>query len=84
MSTRAIEEYEARKVALYHSAYLLSVAAFVLFLATGCSADKDRSRSLDLAVKGSYIPGETGGTRNQLPHGGIDEKSDPTPTKPVE
>lgn len=54
----------------------------VLVLVTGCSADSERSRAIDLAVKGSYTPGETIGTRNQIPQGGTDEKSGSTPTMP--
>jgi len=60
---------------------MLSILASML---GGCSADKDRSRAIDLGVKGSYTPGEMSSTRNQPPQGGIDEKSGSTPTKPLE
>lgn len=60
---------------------MLSILASML---GACSADQDRSRALDLAVKGSYTPGEGNLTRNQPPQGGIDEKSGSTPTKPME
>jgi len=56
----------------------------MIFCLIGCSADRDRPRFLDLAVKGSYSPGEAIGTRNQTPQGGTDEKSGSTPTKPVD
>lgn len=60
---------------------ILGLGAFYL---GGCTADKDRSRAIDLGVKGSYTPGDAAGTRSQLPHGGIDEKSGSTPAKSVD
>lgn len=62
----------------------LSIFSILAIVLGGCSADKDRSRAIDLGVKGSYTPGEMSSTRNQPPQGGIDEKSGPTPTKPME
>ena len=54
-------------------------------LLSGCSTDtKDpRSQSVDLSVRGSYIPGPGASTRNQTPQGGTDEKSDSTPIQPA-
>lgn len=62
------------------------LGGFVLILGTvllGCSADNERSRAIDLAVKGQYVPGDVAKTRNQPPQGGIDEKSGQTPTEPA-
>jgi len=62
------------------------IIGFGAFALGGCSADKDRSRQIDLGVKGAYTlpPGDAAGTRNQVPQGGIDEKSGSTPTKSVD
>jgi hypothetical protein len=57
---------------------IMALAAMVLI---GCSTDSDRSRSVDLAVKGSYSPGDTAGTRIPIPQGGSDEKSRSAPTE---
>jgi len=84
MSDRDVERAESLKVTLFHLGCLLALLGFVLFNVTGCSTDQDRSRNFDLAVKGSYNPGNATVARNQLPQGGIDEKSGVTPTKPVD
>jgi hypothetical protein len=69
-------------------AFMIRFAIFACFLAilammlAGCSADSERSRAIDLAVKGQYVPGDLAKTRNQPPQGGIDEKSGQTPTEP--
>lgn len=60
---------------------VLSSLLLVAMVVAGCSADKDRPRAIDLAVKGGYTPGEAIGTRNQLPQGGADEKSGSTPSE---
>ncbi|DAD52037.1 TPA_asm: hypothetical protein [ssRNA phage Esthiorhiza.3_12] len=54
-----------------------------LILLAGCSTTSDRARSLDLAVKGSYSPGDAASVRNQTPQGGTDEKSDSAPAESV-
>lgn len=59
---------------------LIAIAAMALI---GCSTDSDRSRSVDLAVKGSYSPGDATGNRIPIPQGGSDEKSRSTPTEPA-
>lgn len=56
-----------------------AIAALFAALAA-CSGTTDRTRSLDLGVKGQYVPGPEAPTRNQIPQGGTDEKSDSTPT----
>jgi hypothetical protein len=50
---------------------------------SGCGNTSDpRSQAIDLSVKGLYTPGPSeASTRNQIPQGGLDEKSDSTPTK---
>lgn len=63
---------------------VLSILASVAILLGACSADNDRARELDLAVKGSYTPGRTNGTGNLIPQGGTDEKSSSAPTKSVD
>jgi hypothetical protein len=55
----------------------------LMIAVSGCSTTSDRARSLDLAVKGSYSPGPDASTRNQIPQGGTDEKSDSTPREPA-
>lgn len=66
------------------AAIAVSFIAILAMALSGCSADNERSRAIDLAVKGQYVPGDVAKTRNQPPQGGIDEKSGPTPTKPVD
>ncbi len=61
---------------------VLIICAFLIALG-GCSTTDGTSRSLDLAVRGSYIPGSGASTRNQTPQGGTDEKSDSTPAQPT-
>lgn len=64
----------------------IAVSSISLWLMlSGCSTDnKDpRSQSVDLSVRGSYIPGPGASTRNQIPQGGTDEKSDSTPIQPA-
>jgi len=61
----------------------LGVTAILVVMLVGCSADSERSRAIDLAVKGQYVPGDVAKTRNQPPQGGIDEKSGQTPTEPT-
>lgn len=61
---------------------VLGICALMLTVA-GCSTTDGGSRSLDLAVRGSYIPGPGASTRNQNPQGGPDEKSESTPTESV-
>lgn len=60
-----------------------SLLSFVL-IQGGCSqSGPPISHAIDIAVKGSYIPGSSdASTRNQIPQGGTDEKSDSTPAKP--
>lgn len=60
-----------------------SFMAILAMMLSGCSADSERSRAIDLAVKGQYVPGDVAKTRNQPPQGGIDEKSGQTPTEPT-
>jgi hypothetical protein len=69
---------------LFRAVFAVGLLGFIALQVAGCSADKDRSRAIDLGVKGSYTPGEAAGTRNQIPQGGIDEKSGNTPTKPAD
>lgn len=57
---------------------VLVLCAFLIALG-GCSTTDGNTRSLDLSVKGSYNPGSGAMTRNQIPQGGTDEKSDSTP-----
>jgi hypothetical protein len=64
-------------------AIFMSLCAILAYLLMGCSADSERSRAIDLAVKGQYVPGDVAKTRNQPPQGGIDEKSGQTPTEPT-
>jgi len=65
------------------AAIATSFIAILAMLLAGCSADSERSRAIDLAVKGQYVPGDVAKTRNQPPQGGIDEKSGQTPTEPA-
>lgn len=65
-------------------ALLASGIVIIGYIIAGCSSESDRTRSLDLAVKGSYTPGSLALTRNQPPQGGIDEKSGVTPTQSLE
>lgn len=65
------------------AAIFASLLAILGYWLAGCSADSERSRAIDLAVKGQYVPGELAKTRNQPPQGGIDEKSGQTPTEPA-
>lgn len=65
------------------AAIAISFMSILLMLLSGCSADSERSRAIDLAVKGQYVPGDVAKTRNQQPQGGIDEKSGQTPTEPT-
>ena len=53
----------------------------LMLAVSGCSTTSDRARSLDLAVRGSYIPGSDASVRNQPPQGGTDEKSDSAPAE---
>jgi type IV secretory pathway TrbL component len=68
-------------------AFLFRLILFVGMVGLGAyyisSRDDGRSKSItvDLGVKGVFTPGADTGTRNQIPHGGIDEKSGTTPTK---
>lgn len=54
----------------------------LMLAVSACTTNSVGTRSLDLAVKGSYNPGEASSTRNQNPQGGTDEKSDSTPIEP--
>jgi hypothetical protein len=80
MEDREYKDTELFLDTLLRAGIVFLSAFLVMVLLGGCSADKDRSRAIDLAVKGSYIPGSTAGTRNQIPQGGTDEKSGSTPT----
>jgi hypothetical protein len=55
----------------------------IMIMMSGCGNTSDpRSQAIDLSVKGLYTPGPSeASTRNQIPQGGLDEKSDSTPTK---
>jgi hypothetical protein len=63
---------------------VLGMMAIIAMALAACASDKDRTRSIDLAVKGSYIPGKTSSTGNQIPQGGTDEKSSSAPTVSME
>jgi hypothetical protein len=62
---------------------LLMILGLGALIMTGCSGAGDKPQAVGLAVKGSYTPGTADVTRNQVPQGGIDEKSGPTPTTPA-
>jgi hypothetical protein len=61
----------------------LGLIVIVAMALAGCGTGDDKSRQLNLAVKGSYTPGEAAGTRIPIPQGGSDEKSRSTPTEPA-
>jgi len=84
MSNHGSYHMDIAIAALSRTVITVGLLAFMAWGFAGCTAEKDRSRAVDLSVKGAYSvpPGAADQTRNQLPHGGIDEKSDPTPTKP--
>ncbi|DAD50550.1 TPA_asm: hypothetical protein [ssRNA phage Gerhypos.3_16] len=84
MSIRDDYEKDWKQATLYRLWYYILVLGLLTIYLAGCSADTDRSRDIDLAVKGSYTPGKATGTRNQVPQGGIDEKSGVTPAKSVD
>jgi len=74
--------YHDLAIAWFIRGFLLA-SIFALFaVMAGCSGTSDRTRSLDLGVKGLYVPGPEAPTRNQNPQGGTDEKSDSTPGQP--
>lgn len=63
------------------------VAICVAILTMLVAACSDRGKDLlssKSAVEGPYDLGSVSGTRNHTPHGGCDEKSGYTPTKPLE
>lgn len=84
MSNRTDSLIDRTCAFLITTGLLLGSVGLLAFALGGCSADKDRPRSVDLGVKGSYIPGSAIGTRNQPPQGGIDEKSGSTPAGPLD
>lgn len=62
--------------------FLMSALLAMVASLAACGTN-DKPRSLDLAVKGLYTPGLDASTRNQIPQGGTDEKSDSTPKEPA-
>lgn len=75
---------EARRPMLY-----MLVAIGILFCITAvlgaCTASKQRATVTGGAAPATITQqGPTTGTWNQQPHGGADEKSNSTPSKPLE
>lgn len=61
----------------------LGMGAIMALILGGCADSVIRSHAVDLAVKGTYVPGNAVETRNQIPQGGTDEKSGSTPATPT-
>ncbi len=61
--------------------FVFVLIATISIAVVGCSTGDGTSRSIDLTVKGTYFPGLDASTRNQIPQGGTDEKSDSTPAQ---